>query len=323
MRTVTTRTMYFIGVTTASSSAMKIFPLWMRELGRPEVVLEGVNLKIEAEPGQYRRTVERIKDDPLSPGALVTSHKIGLLAAARDLFDYLDPYAQICREVSSISKNGVKLEGHAKDPISAGACLHALLGSGYFGRTGGEVLCLGAGGAATAIVLHLATRTGAADRPRRIVLVDRSPARLEKLKTMVERLGAGTEFQYHCHAGPERNDRLLERLRPASLIINATGMGKDLPGSPLTDAAVLPENAIAWELNYRGELPFLRQALAQRKSRSVTVEDGWLYFLHGWTQVVSQVIKTAIPDPVFQKLAGIAARVTERAPGRRDQAHVR
>ena len=28
---------------------------------------------------------------------------------------------------------------------------------------------------------------------------------------------------------------------------------------------------------------FMHQALAQREKRNLTVEDGWVYFLHGWT----------------------------------------
>ena len=58
-------------------------------------------------------------------------------------------------------------------------------------------------------------------------------------------------------------------------MINATGMGKDLPGSPITEAGRFPMNGVAWELNYRGELQFLDQALAQREARNLTVEDGW------------------------------------------------
>src|SRR5438046_2725569 len=97
-------TMYFIGVTTSRSSIMRVFPLWMRELGRPEVVIEGVDFEPHSAPALYRRAVEQIKRDPLSLGALVTTHKITLLEAARDLFESLDEYAHICGEISSISK---------------------------------------------------------------------------------------------------------------------------------------------------------------------------------------------------------------------------
>ena len=49
---------------------------------------------------------------------------------------------------------------------------------GYFARTGGAVLCLGAGGAATAISLHLINKKAPGDRPKRFVVVNRSPGRL-------------------------------------------------------------------------------------------------------------------------------------------------
>jgi shikimate dehydrogenase len=85
-------TFYFIGVTTGKSAMMRLFPLWARALGRPEVGIEGVDLKLHDEPEAYRRAVAQIKYDPLSVGALVTTHKIDLLTAARDMFDYLDSY---------------------------------------------------------------------------------------------------------------------------------------------------------------------------------------------------------------------------------------
>ena len=134
-------TFYFIGVTTGKSSIMKVFPLWMKVLGREEVVMEGIDCKIHDEPEPYRRAVAQIKYDPNSLGALVTTHKIDLLNAARDMFDYLDPYALITGEVSSISKLEGRLEGHAKDPITSGASLDAIIEKGYFGKTRGRGAC--------------------------------------------------------------------------------------------------------------------------------------------------------------------------------------
>ena len=46
----------------------------------------------------------------------------------------------------------------------------------------------------------------------------------------------------------------MEALPAGSLVINATGLGKDRPGSPLTDHCKFPENGLVWELNYRGTL---------------------------------------------------------------------
>jgi shikimate dehydrogenase len=298
--------MFFIGVSTRQSSIMKVFPLWMRELGRPEVLLEGMDLQLHDDAANYRRAVTLIKEDPLCLGALVTTHKINLLKAARDLFEYLDPLTELSGEISCISKRGGRLEGHAKDPITGGMSLGALVGPGYFGHTGGQVLSLGAGGSTTALVLHFSRTENAADRPRRMVIVNRSPGRIEALRQMASALATGIEFEYHCHQDPRRNDELMQGLPPGSVVINATGMGKDLPGSPITDAGRFPMNGIAWELNYRGELQFLNQALAQREARNLTVEDGWVYFLHGWTQVIAQVLDIRLDEATFGRLAALA-----------------
>lgn len=56
---------------------------------------------------------------PCPWGALVTTHKIDMYNAAKDMFDYLDPYAQRFGELSSISKLDGQLRAHAKDPISS------------------------------------------------------------------------------------------------------------------------------------------------------------------------------------------------------------
>jgi shikimate dehydrogenase len=302
-------TFYFIGVTTGKSSIMKVFPLWMKVLGRQEVVIEGMDCKIHDDPEVYRRAVAQIKYDPLSLGALVTTHKIDLLNAARDMFEYLDPYAQITGEVSSISKLEGRLEGHAKDPLTSGASLDAIIEKGYFGKTNGEVLCFGAGGSGVATLLHLINKQDKADRPARFTFVNRSQGRLDHAKEMVSGLKTDIEIEYICNSETLVNDRIMEKFPPFSVIINATGMGKDTPGSPITWDGKFPMNSVAWEFNYRGELDFLHQSLAQVESRKVKVEDGWLYFVHGWTQVVAQVLHFDLTPALFDQLNEAASTV--------------
>jgi shikimate 5-dehydrogenase len=302
-------TVYFVGVTTAQSSMMKIFPQWMAALGRPEVQLEGYDCKIHDEPERYRQVVEQIRQDPLSLGALITTHKLDLLAATRDLFDTLDPYAQLCAEVSCVAKRNGRLEGYAVDPVTAGQALEAILGPRYFGRTGGCVLCLGAGGAATAIALCLINRPQAGDRPKYFTLVDIDQSRLDHIREMVKTVGTTIQFEYICNADPKRNDQLMTSLTPGSLVINATGMGKDLPGSPLTGASQFPKHGVVWELNYRGERLFLQQAQRQQAKRKLQVADGWLYFLHGWTGVLAKILDINIDAALFARLGKIAAQM--------------
>jgi shikimate dehydrogenase len=306
-RSIETRpvpTMEFIGVTTGNSSIMKIFPRWAQVLDLGEAKLKGCDLPLDAEPGLYRHAVEQIRADPLSMGALVTTHKINLLAAALDLFDELDPYASLCEEVSCISKRDGRVIGHAKDPITAGRSLRALLGPGYFRRTGAEVLCLGAGGAGTAISVYLVSGQTPADPPGRIVMVDNSQESLDALRRVHGRLGrSSSEIEYVKNANPADNDELLAGLPPGSLIVNATGMGKDVPGSPVTDSARFPHRGVVWELNYRGELDFLRQARRQERSRDLRVADGWLYFLHGWSEAITEVFHVELTPERFELLS--------------------
>ena len=305
--TKTVPTFYFVGVTTGKSSINHVFPRWAKALGRPDVVLEGIDCKLNDEPEIYRRAVAQIKYDPLSLGGLVTAHKINLLNAARDMFDYLDPYAQICGEVSSISKRGDSLRGHAKDPITSGLSLDAVIDKDYFARSGGDIVCFGAGGSAVAIALHLINKPDAGDRPRRFIVVNRSQGRLDHLREMVGQQETDIAFEYIHNQDPLRNDAIMEGAPAGSIVINATGMGKDIPGSPITDNGLFPLNGIAWELNYRGELDFWHQAMEQVESRHLTVEDGWLYFVHGWTQVIAEVLDVQLTPDVFDVLNDLAS----------------
>jgi shikimate dehydrogenase len=215
----------------------------------------------------------------------------------------------ITDEVSCISKMDGRLEGHAKDPITSGASLDAIIEKDYFARTQGHVLSFGAGGSAIATLLHLINKKDKGDRPDRFTFVNRSQGRLDHAKKMVEGLKTDIEVEYIQNSDPSINDRIMEKFPPHSIIINATGMGKDTPGSPITWEGKFPMNSISWEFNYRGELDFLHQSLAQVESRNVKVEDGWIYFVHGWTQVIAQVLHFDLTPSLFQQLNETASSV--------------
>ena len=487
-------TFYFIGVTTGKSSILRIFPRWMDileyERGIDKAELVGLDVPLGAPPEVYRRIVQHIKDDDNVVGGLVTTHKIDIVAAARDLFDNLDAYAAMLGEVSAIGKKpsspspfslrekgsknallgsdekpkhqpvkaplpegegfgvramatkamvgiardlrkrytsaeavlwdalrdrqlgglkfrrqhpiantayvadflcyiprivieidggihetqaeadavrqanietegytvirftneqvysdlervlvqilqtasllsnsddkkaypqntdanlstprpegggpgvraeGVRVLGYAKDPISSGRSIEAFLPLGQW-VDGAEVLCFGCGGAAVATTIYLA---GRADRPRRVTLTDISESRLAHAREIHEKMQHDIEFEYVLNGDAQANDRLMAALPRGSLVINATGMGKDRPGSPITDSAVFPQDGYAWEYNYRGELTFLHQAERQAAARHLHVEDGWTYFVHGWSLVVAAVFDVHLTPELFGKL---------------------
>jgi shikimate 5-dehydrogenase len=301
-------TFYFIGVTTAKSSIMRVFPAWARHLGLNDAVLKGIDFPLHADPAAYREAVAFIKTDPLSLGALVTTHKIDLFNAAHDLFDVIDPHAELMHETSCLSKRGGKLICHAKDPISSGLAIDGFVPAGHFADTGAEVLSMGAGGSTIAITWHLMQEKRGRDVPSRIVVTNRSKPRLDELKRIHEAMEPRVRIDYILADRPELNDEAMASLKPGSLVINATGLGKDAPGSPISDAGLFPERAIAWDLNYRGDLVFLDQARRQEAARRLQVEDGWTYFLHGWTQVIAEVFDIAIPTsgPSFEEISRIA-----------------
>lgn len=307
----TTPTMYFIGVTTTKSSIMKVFPAWSDALGLGALIT-GIDLPLDADEAQYRAVVRFIKEDPLSMGALVTTHKLNLYKASRDLFDGVGESTALLEEVSSISKRGAELWGHAMDPITAGLSLEAIIDDDYWTRTGGEMLLLGAGGSSLALTLYLHEREQAGgDVPSRLVVTNRRAHRIEEMQKIHHRIGLTIPTEYVIAPDPQVNDAQLATMSPGSVVINATGLGKDRPGSPLTDAAGFPDGAIAWDFNYRGDLVFLDQARAQPAERGVRIEDGWIYFIHGWTRVIAEVFHRDIPTsgPEFERLAALARSV--------------
>ncbi len=304
-------TMYFIGVTTSKSSINKIFPLWAEFLEIGSCQLKGIDFKLHDQPELYREAVEFIKGDPLSLGALVTTHKIDLCNACRDIFDALDPLSDSMEEVSSIFKREGRLHGRAVDPISSGLGLEAFLPSDHWKKTGAEVYILGAGGSAVALTWYLVQGRHGENRPSNVHVANRSQPRLDHLQELHASWNSGIPLECHLVAEPGAADAVLKSLPPASLVVNATGLGKDAPGSPITNEAQFPVNALVWEFNYRGDLLFLRQAEAQKAAKNLTIEDGWIYFVHGWTRVIADVFNLDIPTlgGEFDELAHIAAGV--------------
>jgi shikimate dehydrogenase len=300
--------MVFIGVSTGGSSIMTLFPRWAELLGL-DARIEGYDIPLGAPPAALRAAVEHISGSDQVRGGLVTTHKVGIFQHAGDLFADLDDYARSCGEVSCISKRNGDLVGHAKDPITAGMTLDHMVGLDHWRTSPGHVLCLGAGGAGVAISLCLMMLD---HPPPRIVLTDLDSERLDAARAAHRHVRTTSALEYRMVAGDEEAGELVSGLPSESLIINATGMGKDRPGSPLPSAAEWPNQAIAWDLNYRGDLEFLKQARAVERERALRVFDGWRYFLHGWTEHLAEVFGIQMTPERFASLAESAQRFRPR-----------
>jgi shikimate 5-dehydrogenase len=301
-------TLYFLGVSTGSSSIQRVFPAWARELGLDGAVLQGIDLPVGAPAAQTRRIVEFLQTDPMGVGMQITSHKIAVGTAARDLFAQLRPLATLMGEVSCVTKGPDGLHGFAKDPVAGALALDAIVPEGYWASTGAPAVLLGAGGAGTALTWCLVRQERGEQRPSRLIVTDRDGARLEHLATIAEQVGADVPLELVQVASTDETDAVLASQPARTLVVNATGLGKDLPGSPIGEDALLPQGAIAWDLNYRGDLRFLETAIRQSEDRGVHAEDGWTYFVHGWLQAVKEVFQVDVPTsgPAFDRLSDLA-----------------
>lgn len=287
----------FVGVTTSSSLVHGAMPAWQPLLGS-SCGLRGIDIGLGADDGTYVRLLDDLRADDSVAGAVVTAHKVRVFRAGRQSFTYLDPLALACEEVNAIRGTAGGLRGWARDPVSVGRVTDRI-----WPDTAGEVICLGAGGTAVALAHHLYTTRP----PARFVCADPSRTAVEHLARLVPLPVAG-----HVGGGPW--DDLVNAAPPGSLIVNATGMGKDRPGSPTTSRVRFPARAVIWELNYRGELEFLRQGRLQAQDSGLRVHDGWQLFCHGWAAALTAVLGLPDDDRLGDHFAG-AARALRPSTG--------
>jgi shikimate dehydrogenase len=303
-------TILFVGIRTGGSLIHRVFPGWMKLLG-VEAELKGVDVQADAPDATYRAFVEALADDSETLGAVITSHKLAIHRVAREVLVAEDPYVDLLQEVNAIARrrDGALL-ACARDPLAVEAVLPSLL-AGH--RPPAEALCLGAGGAGAAVLVSLLfTPAGDAFEPRpatpqRVVVTDLREDRLRTVRGMLDTLPEPAAAVQLLPAS--ENARELERLPPGALVVNATGLGKDEPGSPISAGTRFPRRAIVWDANYRGELSFLALARAQRAERALRVHDGWTYFLHGWAEALTPILGRQLDGELFERLADIASRV--------------
>jgi shikimate dehydrogenase len=267
----------FLGVTTGSSLVHQVMPLWDSVLSSRRS-LRGIDMDLDADDSGYLEVLGEIASDESIAGAVVTAHKIRLFQACRGRFAHLDPLAIACEEINAITKSDGDLRGWARDPISVGRVVDRI-----WPDTHGQVVCLGAGGTALALAHHLSQTRAAV----RLICADLSRAAVERLVRQARCPVSG-------HVGQGPWDDLVGSAPPGSLIVNATGMGKDRPGSPITSRAWFPKRAVVWDLNYRGELQFLAQGRQQEDEFELCVHDGWQLFCHGWAAALTPVLD--LPD---------------------------
>jgi len=283
-------TIQFIGVSTGGSLIHTAFPRWARVLGL-EASVVGVDVPRGSGAERLRAALAAMRADEDCLGAVVTSWKSVLYRSAANAFDELDPVAVDCGEVNAVRHANGRLLGFARDPISVGRVV-----DGIWPDRDADLLCIGSGGTAVALAKHLLAR----GQRGRLRFLDRDPAQTAHFREIVPSVEAvAAEGPY---------DALVAEARLGTLIVNATGAGKDREGSPVTDGVEFPRECVFWDLNYRGELRMLDAARAQADARGLGVHDGKSLFCHGWAAALTAVLDLA-EDPGLA--AAFAAELDE------------
>lgn len=297
----------FVGFSTDGSLVHRVFDRWAEVLGRPWR-LRGVDLPPSSSPATYRHLVDAMRHNPSVLGAVVTGHKLRLYQACAPQLTYRDPAAELTHELNTLA-TGDGLSAYARDALSLTHVLPGLLrrtaalptGAGPAGEP--HVLCLGAGGAATALLLALHLDDNPV-MPASLTFADTDTNALSALRAVATRVHADEDrLSFTPVAGPGDCDALVTACHRPTLIVNATGLGKDVPGSPVTGHAALGPDTLAWDLNYRGDLSFLHQAAARE---AVTV-NGWDYFVAGWAGALTAIAGVPLTADLLARFHDTAA----------------
>ncbi len=292
--------MLFIGVTTSKSFVKEVFSSWIKIIG-VEANLVGVDLRLNSSRDDYRNVISNIKTKSNILGALVTSHKANIYDNSLDYFDTVSPSSNYLKEVGVIYKVDKKLACDATDPDAQTKVLRKIIPARHWEETGGYALIMGAGGAGLALVYTLVNQD---DKPVKIIITEVNAKRVVQVSKILKDHIATGQVEVEKVSG--QSDKILSNIPPSSLIVNASGLGKDLPGSPISNNAEIPLNSIIWEFNYRGDLEFLKIAQRQRDCKNLIIENGWNYFIFGWGYVMSKVFKFPPSDNIFAKFLSIA-----------------
>lgn len=299
------RRIVFVGVSTGGSVVRRAFPGWMELLGAEHCVLDCVDLPVGASPAAYRDLVLDLSADPLVYGAVITAHKAALFEHAADLLAGVSPQSRLLGETSVLYRPTPTFTPTlAPDPDAPSPTLYGTAiecesvtaalcqmgdGQSLTSRTA-DLVALGAGGTTRALLAALGSADRpAADRPRRIHLIDLSARNLALAAALAARLPVPPLLRARLTAGSTDLSEV-GPLPPGSLIVNATGLGKDRPGSPLRLPVPWPQDALVWDLNYRGARPMLADARSAPPERRIRTFDGWSLFIHGWARGLEQIL---------------------------------
>lgn len=197
-------------------------------------------------PAELPRAVERLRDAEMLGANVTVPHKVELLKRA----DRIDPLAERVGAVNTIVRRDGRLYGSNTDVAGV---LRALEDAGVE-VAGLEVVLIGAGGAARAVVAAMRAAGAAL-----VTVANRTPAKAEPLVTV-----GGEDLAVRICPLDAASEQLRSALRRARLVIHSTPLGmRHGPDEQATPVPVelFAAGQAAFDLVYTPErTPFLQAA---------------------------------------------------------------
>ncbi len=206
-------------------------------------------LAFDVKPEDLKTAVDGLKALGVRGFNLTMPHKNAMARLA----DRLSPAARLCGAVNTIVNDNGVLTGYTTDGIGY---MRAASEAG-FPLPGKVVTLLGAGGAATAILVQAAL-----DGVKEIRVFNRKTPTYEKAQTLIEQLNVQTSCHVTLHA-LEDKDSLGESILSSQLLTNATniGMSPDTDQCPVRDVSVFHKDLVVSDIIYNpSETKLLRLA---------------------------------------------------------------
>lgn len=244
---------FVVGHPIAHSRSPLIHGHWLAAFG-----IDGTYERIDVAPDGFGDFLDGLRGAGFAGGNVTLPHK----EAAFALADVLTEAARRIGAVNTLSFDGEgRLVGDNTDAVGFTAHLEDTLGAGWLAQEAGDILVLGAGGAARAVVAGLLDRCGA-----RIRVANRTRDRAEAIAALdPARVEAIAWQDLDGAAGHAR------------LFVNTTSLG--MTGKPPLDLDLdgLPAHCAVADIVYA---PLRTDLLARAAERNLATVDGLGMLLH-------------------------------------------
>lgn len=208
----------------------------------------GVYLAFQVKKNELKNAVESIKALKIKGFNVTIPHKVEIIK----YLDELDFEAETLGAVNTVKNENGKLKGYNTD----GRGFIELLNQNNFIPIGKEILVIGAGGAARAIVMLLAK-----EKAKKIVILNRTEKKAVELKEEVGKLFKETII-----------DVKVDDYKKFDLVINTTsvGMHPNIEDIPM-EVKLLDENCVVCDIIYK---PLETKLLKEAESRGLKTIKG-------------------------------------------------